>query len=63
MTSQAKCESFIEDYVINSGQPMDDFDIEDAASELCDYMGANGLYDPEDVDQDVFADIVAGHAM
>lgn len=57
--NMATAESYIENYIINSGMDIGDWCISQAASDLIDYMDATGIDVYECVPSDEFTDILA----
>lgn len=50
----------IEDYIINSGQNLNDWDVDGAAREMCDKYDVESI---DDVDQDEFTEILQRNEM
>lgn len=58
MITVAECKDFIRDYYTNSGFPItDENELDDAARELLDVCGEQDVR-PEDLDPDLFVDII-----
>ena len=60
--NMATAQEYIEDYITNSSMDPSDWDVWQAASDMLDFMTANGVDDYDDVPEDRFSDILENNA-
>lgn len=62
MINMATAQDYITDYITNSSQNPEEWNVWNAADQLVDYMRQNNIDNYDEVDEDVYTDILQNNA-